>query len=125
MTDGVPVVVRLLAVDDDVLERMVRAALTDASVNEVTPPLTPGEEWTPERVAWLRAFHRSRRTGLDGADGEATWAVLDAARARGLRRVRADTTAHNGAALAVLAGLGFDCTPVDGGGVIAWLTLEG
>jgi RimJ/RimL family protein N-acetyltransferase len=169
VADGGRDVVRLAAVDDDVLERMVRAALDEAAANEVTPPVTPGEEWTPERVAWLRSFHRSRRAGLDGPDREATWAVLadgvvvgaarlkrvpetasaevgiwltrrargrgvgrdavravlDEARASSVSRVRADTTAANGAALGVLRGLGFECTPVDDGAVIAWLALDG
>lgn len=170
MADGDLIPVRLAPVDDDVLERMVQAALADASANELTPPLTPGEEWTDERIEWLRSFHRSRRSGLDGPERELTWAVLagqavvgaarlkrvaesasaevglwltqaargrrigrravqavlDEARARGVTAVRADTTAGNGPALAVLASLGFDCTPVDEGGVIiAWLALEG
>ena len=30
-----------------------------------------------ERIAWLRAYHRSHRAGLDGPTGEATWAVVD------------------------------------------------
>lgn len=168
MADSAPIAVRLAPVDDDVLERVVQAALADASANEVTPPLTPGEEWTPERIEWLRSFHRSRRSGLDGPEREVTWAVLvgddvvgavrlkqvaesasaevglwliraargrrvgrravqavlDEARARGLTAVRADTTAANSAALAVLDSLGFDCTPVDEDGVIAWLALE-
>jgi RimJ/RimL family protein N-acetyltransferase len=59
-----------------VLETLVRTAVTDASPNEVTPPLTPGGEWSPERIEWLRNFHRDRRSGLDGPAGEATWAVL-------------------------------------------------
>jgi len=169
MADGASTPVRLAPVDDDVLEQMVQAALSGASANEVTPPLTPGEEWTDERVEWLRTFHRSRRSGLDGPERELTWAVLagdavvgavrlkrvaesasaevglwltraargrrigrrtveavlDEARARGLTAVRADTTAGNGAALAVLDSLGFDITPVDDGAVIAWLPLEG
>lgn len=163
-----PPAVVLQPVDDDVLERLVQAALADSSADEVTPPLTAGEEWTPERVEWLRAFHRSRRGGLDGPEREATWAVLAdgvvvgavrlkrvaespsaeaglwltrAARGRGVGRraveavlaeariggvtaVRADTTATNGPALAVLRSLGFDVTPVDEDGVIAWLALE-
>lgn len=168
MAEGDPTPVRLAPVDDDVLEGMVQAALADASANEVTPPLTPGEEWTDQRVEWLRAFHRSRRSGLDGPERELTWAVLagdavvgavrlkrvaesasaevglwltraargrrigrravravlDEARALGLTAVRADTTAGNGPALAVLDSLDFDITPVDDGGVIAWLPLE-
>jgi RimJ/RimL family protein N-acetyltransferase len=67
--------VRLRPVDDDVLARMVTAALTDAAPDEVTPPLTPGDDWTPERIEWMRRLHVERRPGLDGPAGEATWAV--------------------------------------------------
>src|SRR3712207_8457184 len=38
--------------------------------------VTPGPDWSPARVAWLLAFHRDRRPGLDGELGEATWAVV-------------------------------------------------
>jgi len=161
--------VELRAVDEDVLDRLVTAAVAGASATEVTPPVAPGEEWGPERIEWLRAFHRSRRVGLDGPAREATWAVvadgdvvgsirmrriadsdnvdvglwltrgvrgggvgrravaavLGEARALGAGAVRADTTANNGPALAVLAALGFECTAVEDDGVIAWLALEG
>jgi RimJ/RimL family protein N-acetyltransferase len=76
MDEGAPPVVALQTVHDPTLERMIAAALRDASANEVTPPLTPGEEWTPERVEWMRTSHRERRDGLDGPRAEATWAVL-------------------------------------------------
>lgn len=66
----------LVEVDDEVLARLVRAATEGAAPDEVTPPLTPGQTWTPERVAWLRAFHRDRRAGIDGAAAEVTWAVV-------------------------------------------------
>ncbi|MFF0991589.1 GNAT family N-acetyltransferase [Kocuria nitroreducens] len=66
----------LVAVDDTVLAQLVRAATTDAGADEVTPPLTAGRGWTSDRVAWLRDFHRVRRTGLAGPAGEATWAVV-------------------------------------------------
>jgi RimJ/RimL family protein N-acetyltransferase len=65
----------LVPVDDEVLERLVTVAVTDASAREVTPPVTAGEQWSPERVDWLRAFHRARRAGLAGPHQEATWAV--------------------------------------------------
>ncbi len=68
--------IALAAVDDVVLERLVVAATSDAAAGDVTPPLTPGDVWTPERMAWLRAFHLDRRAGLDSEAGEATWAVL-------------------------------------------------
>jgi RimJ/RimL family protein N-acetyltransferase len=66
----------LAEVDEAVLDQLIDVAVTDAAASEVTPPLTPGESWTPERVDWLRAFHRDRRTGSDGRRQEATWAVV-------------------------------------------------
>lgn len=68
--------VELRRVDDDVLEQLVAAALGDAAAGEVTPPVTPGEEWTAERVEWLRTFHRTRPNDLDADDAEMTWAVV-------------------------------------------------
>lgn len=71
-----PGAVDLRPVDEATLERMIAAALADASADEVTPPLVRGEEWTPERIDWMRTLHRERRAGLDGPAGEATWAVV-------------------------------------------------
>jgi RimJ/RimL family protein N-acetyltransferase len=67
--------VRLRVIDDEVLSRLVTAALTDAAPDEVTPPLTPGTAWTPERIEWMERLHTERRPGLDGPAGEATWAI--------------------------------------------------
>lgn len=75
----------LVPVDDDVLERLVAVATTDAAPDDVTPPL--GEGWTSERVEWLRAFHTLRRTGLAGGDEE-TAAVLVDARVVGATRLQ-------------------------------------
>lgn len=66
----------LVDIDDEVLALLVRAAIDGADPDEVTPPLTPGTAWTPERIAWLHDFHRDRRAGLDGTAAEATWAVV-------------------------------------------------
>ncbi len=41
----------------------------------MTPPLTADPAWTPTRTAWLRDFHRGRRSGLDGLARETTWAI--------------------------------------------------
>jgi RimJ/RimL family protein N-acetyltransferase len=72
--------VDLLPFDEDVLARLVAAAVSDAAPDEVTPPLTPGGGWTPERLEWMRALHRGARAGVDGPEGQATWAVsLDGA----------------------------------------------
>lgn len=73
--------VTLVPVDDAVLEELVVAATERADADEVTPPVGPPTDdpatgWSPERVAWLRSFHRDRRAGLDGPAREATWAVL-------------------------------------------------
>lgn len=145
--------VRLRPVDETVLARLVGAAVAGAAPEEVTPPLPSAGGWGPERIEWLRRFHRDRRMGLDGPLGEATWAietggeivgavrlkrtadpevleagiwltrdgrgkgvgrraiglVLQRARERGAHAVRADTSVHNAAALAVLRRLGFRC----------------
>jgi RimJ/RimL family protein N-acetyltransferase len=83
--------VALRPVDEDLLESMVQAALSDASADEVTPPLTPGGDWSPERVAWMRALHRGCRAGLDGPAGQATWAVIaDGAVVGAVRLKRSD-----------------------------------
>ena len=78
----------MVTVDEVVLKQLVQAAITDASADEVTPPLTPGAAWTPTRVAWLRRFHRDRRAGLSGPAGEVTWAVLADARVVGSVRLK-------------------------------------
>jgi RimJ/RimL family protein N-acetyltransferase len=67
--------VALVPVDEPVLARLVGAAVADATPDEVTPPVASGNRWTPERIEWLRRFHRDRRMGLDGPLGEASWAV--------------------------------------------------
>ena len=58
------------------LGRLVNVAIIEAAPNDVTPPVTTGEDWSPARIAWLREFHRTRRGGIDGPAGEATWAIL-------------------------------------------------
>ena len=76
VTSESPSPVGLIAVDEVVLEQLVQAAVSDASPDEVTPPLSAGALWTPARVAWLETFHRDRRAGISGAAAEATWAVV-------------------------------------------------
>ncbi len=68
--------VSLVVVDEAVLEQLVAVARTDAHADEVTPPVGEVQGWSPERIAWLRAYHRDRRGGVDGPTGEATWAVV-------------------------------------------------
>jgi len=76
VTSEDPSLVGLIAVDEVVLEQLVQAAVSDASADEVTPPLGAGAEWTQARIDWLERFHRDRRPGFSGAATEATWAVV-------------------------------------------------
>lgn len=71
-----PAPVVLINVDETVLDELVRVATTDASADEVTPPLTEGDSWTEVRVSWFREYHRDCRAGLDGPKKESTWAVV-------------------------------------------------
>lgn len=66
----------LVEVTELILEQLVSAAITDASANEVTAPVTTENEWSPARIAWLKDFHRTRRGGLNGPAGEITWAIV-------------------------------------------------
>lgn len=71
-----PEEVRLLPLDGPLLEQLVHAATTDARADEVTAPIAPGADWSAARITWLRSYHRDRRSGLDGPEGEATWAIV-------------------------------------------------
>ena len=84
----------LIPVDDAVLDRIVDAAITDASADEVTPPLSAANEWTPERIAWLRDYHRANREGLAGPTGEATWAVVASGEVIGSVRLKLTDQPH-------------------------------
>ena len=95
--EGPPV--RLLAVDEPVLEQLVQVAVADASADEVTPPLDAGSEWTPARIAWLEQFHRDRRMGFAGAAGEATWAVAIGDTVVGSVRLKRAAAGHAGSAV--------------------------
>lgn len=68
--------VHLSPVDAAMLPRLWEVAVDDAAADDVTPPLTPGPEWTPERIVWFEDYHRACATGLDGRRREATWAVV-------------------------------------------------
>ena len=92
MSAGDPALVTLVHVDETILDELVRAATTDAAANEVTRPLTEGDSWTEARVAWLGAYHRDCRAGLDGPKGEATRAVLAAGAVVGSVRLKRTVT---------------------------------
>lgn len=83
----------LRPIDEPLLERLLEVARCEAEAAEVTPPLTPGDQWTPEREAWFRAHHHAARAGISGPAQEATWAVMigeDPVGAVRLRRLSPD-----------------------------------
>lgn len=80
-------VVCLLSVNDDVLERLVAAAIADADPAEVMPPVAGPAGWTAQRRDAFRAFHRARRGGLAGALHESTFAVAADGRIAGSARL--------------------------------------
>jgi len=80
--------VSLVHVDEDTINKLVHAALTDADANEVTPPIEQANRWSPVRVAWLRSFHRDRRPGLDGPLAEETWAIVEDGHVQGSLRLK-------------------------------------
>ena len=81
--------VELVGVDEPLLAELVAVAVGNAAAAEVTPPLTPGDAWSPERVEWLRTYHRERRGGLAvGPHREATWAVVVDGAVAGAVRLR-------------------------------------
>lgn len=87
----------LCDVDEDVLARLLRAAVEDADPDEVTPPLAPG--WAPQRRDWFLAYHRACRAGLTGPRRERTWAVVvDGEPVGAVRLAVVDPTADGGGA---------------------------
>ena len=86
--------VSLVPVDEDVLAELVAVATSAATAGEVTPPLTPGDDWTPARISWMENFHRQRREGLDGPAREATWAVVVGGSVVGAVRLKALSEPH-------------------------------
>ncbi|GAA3929170.1 hypothetical protein GCM10023085_08180 [Actinomadura viridis] len=67
--------VRLLRVDEDVLERLLHTAVTDAEPIDVMPPVDGPPGWNTRREEAFRAYHRARREGLDGPLREVTYAI--------------------------------------------------
>lgn len=74
--DDTSAIVTLEAVDEEMLVRLTAVAVADAAANDVTPPVTPGDDWTPERVAWFQEYHRACRSGGAGSRRETAWAVV-------------------------------------------------
>lgn len=79
----------LAPITDEILDQLVVAATTDATADEVTPPLSPGSQWTQERIDWLRNYHRANREDLTGLRRELTWAVMNSGTVCGSVRLKA------------------------------------
>jgi RimJ/RimL family protein N-acetyltransferase len=79
--------VDLVAIDEEMLERLTEVAVADAEPGEVMPPVSGPDRWTPSHVGAFRAFHRDRRAGLCGPWREATFAVWVEGRVVGSARL--------------------------------------
>lgn len=77
----------LLAVDDAVLERLLTAAVSGVDPEDAMAPVPGSPGWTPARRDAFRAYHRSRRAGLDGPHREVTYAVERATEVVGAARL--------------------------------------
>lgn len=94
--------IALVPVDEAVLAALLLVAEQDADADEVTPPASDGPGWTDGRRAWFRAWHRARRTGLDGENPPAQAALRRAGFAladpdpTGAVRARADLAGADG-----------------------------
>jgi RimJ/RimL family protein N-acetyltransferase len=80
--------VRLLRVDDDVLEDLLVAAVDGAEPEEAMPPVAGPPGWTGARREAFRAFHRERRAGFEGPVQEITFAVAVDGEVVGSARLR-------------------------------------
>jgi RimJ/RimL family protein N-acetyltransferase len=86
--------VELLDVTEEILEKLLDVALTDAAADDVTPTLgaTPG--WNAERIGWFLNYHRAAAAGLDGPAAQKSWAIsCDGRLAGSIRLKRAGTAA--------------------------------
>ena len=69
-----PADVRLVDVDEPVLEQLLTVAIQDADPDEVTPPLGSASGWNSERISWFREYHHAA-AGLDGPAQQKSWAI--------------------------------------------------
>lgn len=70
-----PPLVELQPLDDPVIEALLAVAVADAEPEEVMAPVAGPPGWTEPRRQAFRAYHRSRRAGLDGPHAELTLLV--------------------------------------------------
>jgi len=69
--------VRLERIDDVALERLIALATSEASPDEVMPPVEGPPGWTQSRHDAFRAFYRSRRDGLETACREVMLLIVN------------------------------------------------
>ena len=73
-------------VDDDLLERLLAVAVSEATPEQVMPQVEGPPGWTKTRCDAFRAFYRARRNGLDEEVGETLFAVSQDGRVIGSAR---------------------------------------
>lgn len=90
ISEGVPMIY-LKDIDDKTLDDLLALAMSEATPEEVMPPVSAPAGWNETRKAAFRMFHESRRDGLEGPHAEVTFAILQDGRVVGsgrLARVR-------------------------------------
>lgn len=79
--------ISLQAIDDTTLGELLTVAVSDASPEEVMPPVAGPPGWNDVRQAAFRSFYRSRRDGLRGQHAETMLAIFDGNRLVGSGRL--------------------------------------
>ncbi|GHJ53052.1 hypothetical protein Nm8I071_23590 [Nonomuraea sp. TT08I-71] len=68
--------VRLLPINDEMLELLLAVAVAEAKPEEVMPPVEAPPGWSPARREAFREFHRASYGGLDGPTRNQMYVVV-------------------------------------------------
>ncbi len=86
--------VQLNELSDDLLAQLVLHALPDTEIHEVMAAVPGPTTWTPDRLQEFVSFHHRRRGGLDGPEGEVSFAILVDGTASGVVRLQRVAPGH-------------------------------
>jgi RimJ/RimL family protein N-acetyltransferase len=77
----------LRLIDEEILDALLNAAVTDAEPDEVMPPVEGPPGWTTTRIEAFRAFHRERFGDLDNALRTTMYAIIVDGQVAGMIRL--------------------------------------
>jgi RimJ/RimL family protein N-acetyltransferase len=69
-------VVRLMPVDERLLQQLLSVAVAETQPDEVMPPVDAPPGWSEPRINAFCAFYRSHQAGLDGPTRTRMYAIL-------------------------------------------------